>query len=209
MVRLLHLWKPGLDSFGQVLREEPPGGGVAQHRRAVFRGISDPAAGSVPVRPDRRSRGSQVHVPHHAERHGPLNGPDRIRADLRQRGPHRGGDLVPAAARSGTVPRRRVWWSHHLRRGARPGRKAGLLHWLAADVPDARDRPVAGGHRRDAKRAGTGGVQCVGVEDPVHRVPGAGCDCDLHPATPPGDADLPGDEVERADRGQPVAGGVP
>src|SRR2546426_1742968 len=38
---------------------------------------------------------------------------------------------------SGPVPRRRVRRRHHVRRGARPGRKAGLLHRLAPDVAHA------------------------------------------------------------------------
>ena len=43
----------------------------------------------------------------------------------------------------GPVPGRRVWRRHHLRRRARGRRTPRLLHRLAADLSDARDRGVA------------------------------------------------------------------
>src|SRR2546426_2818300 len=63
---------------------------------------------------------------------------------------------------SGPVPRRRVRRRHHVRRGARPGRKAGLLHRLAPDVAHAGDRRVVGGDHRDPSADGDGGVQRLG-----------------------------------------------
>ena len=49
----------------------------------------------------------------------------------------------------GAVPGRRVWRRHHLRRRARGRPTPRLLHRLATDLSDARDRGVARGDHRD------------------------------------------------------------
>ena len=78
------------------------------------------------------------------------HGRDRVDPDLRvDRFDRRIPPLWPADD-PGPVPGRRVWRRHHLRRRACPRRTPRLLHRLAADLADARDRGVAGRDHRDA-----------------------------------------------------------
>ena len=98
------------------------------------------------VRPHRRPRRPQVHLPHHHPDHGRLDLPGRPPALLRHdrlgraRHPHR-----PAHA-PGPRARRRVRRRGGLRGRARPARAARLLHELDPDHGDARPPPVAHGH---------------------------------------------------------------
>src|SRR5256712_479502 len=208
VVRLLHFRESGRAAVGQVFRSRRLRQRAHQDGRNLHGRVPDPPVRSLRVRPHRRHRGPQVHLPHHAERHGSGDGFHRPRAELRPDRRNGGDSPVAASPHPGVVPRRRVWRRHHLRRRACAGRQTGLLHRLAADVAHARHRGVPGRHHPDARDSGDGGVQRVGVADPVPALAPHGRDRHLHPAAASGDADLPGHQGEGTDVGQSLARGL-
>ncbi len=158
------------------------------HRRAVLLGLSagNPrhlrAAGfrrRLPrapvrrdrVRPGRRHRRPQIHLPRHHPDHGSV---DLHRRPAAQRGDHRhrGTDHPDRVApRSGPGARRRIWRCGDLCRGARAKRQARLLHLLHPDDRHARPVPVAAGDPVHPQRARRNRLRGLGL---AHSVPGLG-----------------------------------
>ena len=140
------------------LRRRLPGASVRRHR----------------VRPRRRHRRPQIHLPRHHPDHGPV---DLHRRPAAQRGHHRhrGADHPDRAApAAGPRARRRVWRCGDLRRRTRPAGQARLLHLVHPDHGHARPVPVAAGDPVHPYRARRSRLRRVGL---AHSVPGLGASC--------------------------------
>src|SRR5438105_1008612 len=121
VVRLLHLRQPGSAPVGQVLRRGPVRSGAHQDGGDVHRRIPDTPLRRLRVRSRRRPRRPQVHVPHHAERDGTVDRPDRRRAQLRPNRRDCRRAAASAAPHPGPVSWWRIWWRDHVRGRARAG----------------------------------------------------------------------------------------
>ena len=150
MVRLLYLWQLGRSSVSQVLRAIPPRRSSTEHDRPVHCRLPDPSTGSIPLWMDGRPGRPQIYVPHYAQRNGTGYRGDRVDPDLPVDRPDRRIPSLRLADDPGPVPGRRIWRRHHLRCRACAGREPRLLHRLAADLSDSRDRGVAGRDHCDA-----------------------------------------------------------
>ena len=104
--------------------------------------------GALVLRPPRRPRRPQVHLPHDHPDHGRLDLHRRPSAELRDDRLDRAGHPDRTAHAAGPRARRRIWRRGGLCRRACSARPARLLHVLDPDDRDARPAPVADGHPR-------------------------------------------------------------
>src|SRR5258708_4702954 len=155
MVRLLHLRQLGRDPVSQVLRQDPPGGGAAEHDRPVYRRLPDSPIGRLLVWVAGRPGRPQIHLHRDIDRNGPGDGRHRSDTHLCLHWPFRGLYSVRPENDPGALPGRRIRWRDNVRCRARFGRAPGILHQLAANLADAGDRGLLLGDRRYPTLYGT------------------------------------------------------
>ncbi|CAG9251615.1 hypothetical protein BCEP4_1320028 [Burkholderia cepacia] len=122
------------------------------------------------VRPPRRPRRAQAHVPRDDRDHGRVDVRGRLPARLRVDRHRRAGDLHRNAAVAGSRARRRVRRRGDLRRRTRAGQSARLLHRVDPDDRHARPVPVAARDPRRAHLHRRGSVRQLGLARAVRRV---------------------------------------
>ena len=187
----------GVDSRQQVLLRRRAERRLHLHAARVrgrLRGTSVRRAG---VRPPRRHRRPQVHLPRHHDADGHRHVPDRRAADLRV-DRHRGADPADrAASRAGPRARRRVRRCGDLRRRACADGQARPLHLVDPDHRDTRPVHGAAGHPRHPHRDGRSRVQRLGLAHSVPALRRPARRLDLDPAAARRVARLPEDEGRR------------
>ena len=144
VVRLLSLRSAGAVLRGAVLPSGQPDGGAALGLRGLRRGLPGAAVRRAGVRPHRRPRRTEIHLPGHDRVHGRLDLPRRPAADLRVDRLARADPDGDAAPRAGPRARRRVRRRGDLRGRARAAQPARLRHELDPDHRHARPLPRAG-----------------------------------------------------------------
>ena len=135
----------------------------------ICRGLPGASVRRDRVRPHRRYRRPQVHLPRHHPDHGSV---DVHRRSFAQRGYdrlRRAGDPDRAASGAGPRARRRIWRRSHLRGRTRPERQARLLHLVYPDHRHPRPVPVAAGDPVHPHRDRRGRFRGLGL---AHSVPG-------------------------------------
>src|SRR5258706_12309180 len=194
MVRLLHLRQPGSDPVSQVLRQDPPGCGAAEHDRLVYRRLPDWAIGRLLVWMAGRPGRPQIPLHRDIDRNGLGDGRHRPDTHLRLHWPFRGLYSVRPENDPGALPGRGIRWRDNVRCRARFGRAPGILHRLAADLADAGYRSFPRGDRRYPDLYGRSRLQRMGLSDSVPDLIPAGDDGHLHPLATGGNSNFPGNE---------------
>ena len=155
--------------------------------------------GAICLRPDRRPRRPQEHLPRHHGHHGLLDLRGRTAAELRNRRRARADAAGAAAAAAGPRARRAIWRRRDLRCRACARRQARLLHQLDPDHRDARPvRDIADRHRH-ALGDWRGSVRRLGLADPVPAVGAAASGVAVDPTAAQREPGLPADEGGRRD----------
>ena len=145
-------------------------GSHAQHLRAagLCRRLPGAPVRRAGVRPHRRPRRPQIHLPRHHPDHGPVDLPGRPAARCGIDRHRRAGHPDRAAHAAGPGARRRIWRRGDLCRRARARRPARLLHLVDPDHGDARPVPVADRHPDRPELDEQGRVRRLGL---AHSVP--------------------------------------
>ena len=105
-----------------LLLRRQPDRGVHLRAARLRRGLRGAPVRRARVRPARRPRRPQVHLPDHDRDHGPLDLGGRLPPHVREHRARGAGDAHPAARAAGTRARRRVRRCRDVRRRARAGR---------------------------------------------------------------------------------------
>ena len=202
VVRLLPVRHPGPVLRRPLLSQGQRHRGAAVGVRHLCRRLSGASVRRAGVRPHRRPRRPEVHLPGHHLGHGRVDRARGPAADLRvhrRRGPDAARRPAPGA---GPGPGRRVRRGRDVRGRARARCQPRPCHQLDSDHRHSRVLPVAPRHRRVPAGDGPRGVQELGLADSVPALGRAAGDLGLHPAQAGGVAGVPGDEVA----GEGVAG---